>query len=74
MSDTAQELPTVLFNILMQSVDGRAIPILMTVEGSNGFQAWKALCDAYEPQVGGRHMATLNGIIASDWKNVKEGE
>ena len=63
-----------LFNLLTQSVDGRALSILMNVEGSNGFQAWKALCDAYEPQVGGRRMAMLTAIIAADWKNVKENE
>ena len=66
MSDTAQELSTVLFNLLTQSVDGRALQILMNVEGQNGFQAWKALREAYEPQVGGRH---LTAIIAPDWKN-----
>ena len=74
MSDTAQELSTVLFNLLTQSVDGRALQILMNVEGQNGFQAWKALCDAYEPPVGGRHMAMLTAIIAPDWKNIKESE
>ena len=74
MSDTAQELSTVLFNLLTQSVDGRGLQILMNVEGQNGFQAWKALCDAYEPPVGGRHMAMLTAIIAPDWKNIKESE
>ena len=74
MSDTAQELSTVLCNLLTQSVDGRALQILMNVEGQNRFQAWKALCDAYEPQVGGRHMAMLTAIIAPDWKNIKESE
>ena len=65
MSDTAQELSMVPFNLLQ---------ILMNVEGSNGFQAWKALCNAYEPQVGGRRMAMLTAIIAPDWKMVKEPE
>ena len=36
----------------------------MNVENGNGLQGWKALCEAYKPDVGGRHTAMLMSIIA----------
>ena len=73
MGQHAQEKAIILFNLLTQSVDGRALQVLMNVENGNGFQAWKALCEAYEPDVGGRHTAMLMSIIAPAWEN-RQGE
>ena len=70
----AAQKSVVLFNLLTQSVDGRALQVLMNVESGNGFQAWKALCETYEPDVGGRHTAMLMGIIAPPWESVKEAD
>ena len=44
----------------------------MNIEAGNGFQAWKALKENYEPNVGGRFTAMLMGIISPAWENVKE--
>eukprot|EP00435_Cladocopium_sp_Y103_P027470 s353_g6.t1 len=74
MSAIAQERAVVLFNLLTQSVDGRALQVLMNVENGSGFQAWKALCETYEPNVGGRHTAMLMGIIGPAWENTKEAD
>ena len=72
MGQNGQEKAVVLFNLLTQSVEGRALSVLMNVESGNGFAAWKALCEAYEPDIGGRHTAMLTGIIAPAWETVKE--
>ena len=69
-----QEKAVVLFNLLTQSVDGRAVQVMMNVEAGNGFQAWEALCETYEPSVGGRHAAMLMAIIAPSWENVRDAE
>lgn len=57
MGARATERAVVLFNLLTQCVDNRALQVMMNVEPGNGFQAWKALCETYEPSVGGRHTA-----------------
>ena len=36
----------------------------MNVENGNGFEGCKAVREAYEPDVGGRHTAMLMSIIA----------
>ena len=84
MADTADELymsglnetsrmhAWALFNILVQSTEGRATNILMRSEQGNGFQAWRLLHDAYEPKVGGRYTAMLMGIIGPQWSQVTE--
>eukprot|EP00435_Cladocopium_sp_Y103_P020520 s28_g5.t1 len=74
LSQPVQEKAVVLFNLLTQSVEGRALQVMMNVEAGNGFQAWKALCETYEPSVGGRHTAMLIGIIAPSWENVRDAE
>ena len=39
LSQPVQEKAVALFNLLTQSVDGRAFQIMMSVEAGNGFQA-----------------------------------
>ena len=41
----------------------------MNMENGNGFAAWKAPCEAYQPDIEGR---LLTGIIARAWGSVKE--
>ena len=74
LGQNGQEKAVVLFNLLTQSVEGRALQIMMNVESGNGFQAWKALCENYEPDVRGRHTAMLSGIIAPSWESIKEND
>ena len=74
LNQEATEKAIVLFNLLTQSVDGKALQIMMNVQAGNGFQAWKALCEAYEPNVGGRHTSMLMGIIGPAWEGAKEGD
>ena len=57
-----------LFNILVQSAEGRALSVLMNVEQNNG----GTLVVTYELRIGGRWTSMLRGIIGPD--NVKEEE
>lgn len=74
MGVRATERAVVLFNLLTQCVDNRALQVMMNVEPGNGFQAWKALCETYEPSVGGRRIAMLMGIIAPSWETTRDTE
>ena len=61
-----------LYHILAQSMEGKALSILMNVEKLNGFEGWKALVDAYQPDLGGRHTSMLMGIISPNWEKSTE--
>lgn len=72
MSEVARTHSWTLFNILTQSVEGRALSVIMNSEPANGLQAWRMLVDAYEPRVGGRYTAMLMGVIGPQWGHIKE--
>ena len=74
MTDVSRTHAWTLFNVLTQSVEGRALSVIMNSEPSNGLQAWRLLVDAYEPRVGGRYTAMLMGIIGPQWGHVKEAD
>ena len=74
MSATARTHPWTLFNVLTQSIEGRALSIIMNAEPSNGLQAWRLLVDNYEPKIGGRYTAMLMGIIGPQWGHIKEAD
>eukprot|EP00439_Symbiodinium_sp_Y106_P052723 s3817_g7.t1 len=57
-----------LYHVLVQSVEGKALSILMNVEKLNGLEGWRALVDAYQPDLGGRHTSMLMGIISPSWE------
>ena len=68
----AKQLSWALFKVLVQSVEGRALSVMMNAERSNGFHAWKLLVDTYEPKIGGRWTSMLMGIIGPTWQGTKE--
>eukprot|EP00435_Cladocopium_sp_Y103_P033607 s961_g8.t1 len=72
MTPMARTHSWTLFDVLTQSVEGRALSVLMNSEASNGLQAWRMLVDAYEPKVGGRWTAMLMGILSPQWAHLKE--
>ena len=72
MTGQARTHAWTLFNVLTQSVEGRALSIIMNAESSNGLQAWRLLVDAYEPKIGGRYTAMLMGILSPQWSHVQE--
>ena len=70
--DQARAHSWTLFNVLVQSVEGRALSVLMNVEQGNGLLAWRLLQETYEPRIGGRWTSMLMGIIGPNWSTVKE--
>ena len=72
MTPMARTHAWTLFNVLTQSIEGRALSIIMNAESSNGLQAWRMLVDAYEPKIGGRYTAMLMGILSPQWSHVQE--
>ena len=74
MNQTARTHSWTLFNVLTQSVEGRALSVMMNSEPGNGLQAWRMMVDAYEPRIGGRYTSMLMGIIGPSWSSVKETE
>ena len=74
MNQNARSHSWTLFNVLTQSVEGRALSVMMNSEAGNGLQAWRMMVDAYEPRIGGRYTSMLMGIIGPSWTSVKESE
>ena len=74
MNQNARTHSWTLFNVLTQSVEGRALSVMMNSEAGNGLQAWRMMVDAYEPRIGGRYTSMLMGIIGPSWTSVKESE
>lgn len=72
MTPVARTHAWTLFNVLTQSIENRALSIIMNAETSNGLQAWRLLVDAYEPKIGGRYTAMLMGILSPTWSHVHE--
>ena len=72
LSEVGKTHARTLYHILAQSVEGKALSILMNVEKLNGFEGWKALVDAYQPDLGGRHTSMLMGIISPAWEKSTE--
>eukprot|EP00435_Cladocopium_sp_Y103_P038017 s135_g10.t1 len=74
MTPMARTHAWTLFIVLTQSVEGRALSVIMNAEQSNGLQAWSLMVDAYEPRVGERWTAMLMNIISQSCGHVKEAE
>ena len=70
--DQARSHSWTFFNVLVQSVEGRALSVLMNVEAGNGLLAWRTLVDTYEPRIGGRWTSMLMGIIGPQRSSVTE--
>lgn len=68
MDGDAQSRARVLYHLLvLLCPKGRPVTLLMRVEPSNGYAAWRALLREYEPAVAGRHSSMLAGLISPVW-------
>ena len=74
LTERAQVHSRTLYHVLVQSVEGKALSILMNVEKQNGLEGWRALVEAYQPDLGGRHTSMLMGIISPAWEKVTEAD
>jgi hypothetical protein len=57
----------VLYTLLLQSVQGRALSLLRLVGPGCGFSAWRALMEEYEPSSHQRRLSMLIGILVPEW-------
>ena len=56
-----------LYNILVQVCQGRALLLIRQVQRADGAAAWRRLKEEYEPDVASRHCAVLSGLLAPVW-------
>ena len=56
-----------LYNLLIQTVSGRALNILRLLPAGEGFIAWKRLVAEYEPSSMSRHLLMLVGVLTPEW-------
>ena len=59
-----QKKAALLYRYLIISLQGKALGMLRSVDRSNGFEAWRKLCLHCQPQVVGRHMSVLTGLMS----------
>jgi hypothetical protein len=64
-----QKKAALLYHYLINSLQGKALSMLRSVDRSNGFEAWRKLCLHYQPQVVGRHMSVLTGLMSVTFGN-----
>ena len=58
----------VLYAVLVGKCrEGRARMIVVNTPSKNGFLAWRRMVAEYEPQIGGRFMGMLAGLVTPDW-------
>ncbi|CAE7463946.1 unnamed protein product [Symbiodinium microadriaticum] len=62
------------FASLVQTAENQPSGTMRMHVLSEPAQAWKALVDTYQPDLGGRHTSMLMGIISPSWETVTEGD
>eukprot|EP00972_Heterocapsa_arctica_P001342 196334-Heterocapsa_arctica.AAC.1 len=58
---------TLLYNLLVQLVQGRALSILRGIEEASGPEVWRQLQAEYEPRQAARYARMLKGVLAPTW-------
>eukprot|EP00972_Heterocapsa_arctica_P009223 1359857-Heterocapsa_arctica.AAC.1 len=62
-SRESQQNSRLLYGILVQVLNGRALSILKLVPPGGGFEAWRRLVAEYEPETPLRHAAMLRALV-----------
>ena len=63
----AKQKATLLYNLLIALVKGRALAILRGVLDSNGLEVWRQLVLEYEPHQAARYSQMLQGVLNPSW-------
>ena len=58
-----------LYALLVQLVQGRALALVRLVPRHHGVKAWDALVQEYEPDLAARFCAQLIAVLDPDWKD-----
>ena len=69
LSAAEQLMSRLLYALLVQLVQGRALALVRLVPRHHGVKAWNALVQEYEPNLAARFCAQLSAILVPDWKN-----
>eukprot|EP00971_Amphidinium_carterae_P330268 6463206-Amphidinium_carterae.1 len=64
LQDDLAVLSRSMFFLLVQLVGGVAMTIVRGVEEQHGFEAWRRLCQHYEPQVATRTVGVLQTLLS----------
>ena len=69
LSAAEQLMSRLVYALLVQLVQGRALALVRLVPRHHGVKAWNALVQEYEPNLAARFCAQLSAILVPDWKN-----
>ena len=58
---------SLIYDVLVQYVGGRAMSVLRAVKGANGAEAWRQIVREYEPKDASRYAAMLCGVMQPRW-------
>ena len=68
MTEIVRGIAKKVYIMVVTAVKGKALGLLRGVEKFNGFAAWRALKNHYEPDLAGRHAGMLCGLLTPDWQ------
>eukprot|EP00972_Heterocapsa_arctica_P030548 4496859-Heterocapsa_arctica.AAC.1 len=63
ISPDGRQKNTLLYNLLVQLVRGRALAVVRGVDDANGLEVWRQLQLEYEPRRAARYAQMLQGIL-----------
>eukprot|EP00972_Heterocapsa_arctica_P006692 978698-Heterocapsa_arctica.AAC.1 len=69
LSVEGQQKATLLYNLLVQLVQGRALAIVRGVTDAKGLEVWRLLVAEYEPKQAARWVQMLQGILKPVWSS-----
>eukprot|EP00972_Heterocapsa_arctica_P073652 10875625-Heterocapsa_arctica.AAC.1 len=67
LSAEGRQKSSLLFNLLVQLVRGRAMAVVRGVEKANGLECWRLLKQEYEPRQAARYAQMLQTILSPKW-------
>ena len=67
LNPASKQKSTLLYNLLIALVKGRALAILRGVSDSNGLEVWRQFVQEYEPRQAARYSQMLQGVLNPEW-------
>merc|ERR1712194_947669 len=66
-SDEAMRFSRLLYAMLVHTCEGRALSLVKGVRESHGLEAWRRMCEWYQPRSGARGLGLLTDILNWDF-------
>ena len=67
LNPASKQKSTLLYNLLIALVKGRALAVLRGVSDSNGLEVWRQFVQEYEPRQAARYSQMLQGVLNPEW-------